>query len=150
MTTSKPEFVRGDPVMHQSPDGKDVHSGDFDCCQVCHPASVAEKYPLWTLTIRRSDGPYLTGTCGCGWVSLPFVRSTTVAEMWDQHMVDSISNPALHKETEQAPGNLAQNMALISPEVRTLREILFNHRALAAATALEITELMAELQNLIK
>lgn len=33
-------------------------------------------------------------------------------------------------------------------EPRTLREILFNHRALAAATAREITELMAELQPL--
>lgn len=50
-------------------------------------------------------------------------------------------------ETEPA-GHLAQNTALIDPPLRTLREILFNHRALAAATALEITELMAELQPL--
>lgn len=48
------------------------------------------------------------------------------------------------------PGHLAQNMALVSPEIRTLREILFNHRALAGATALEITELMVELQGYIE
>ena len=51
---------------------------------------------------------------------------------------------------EQVPAVLLVDLVHPTDQPRTLRQILFSHRALAGADALEITELMAELQPLIR
>lgn len=53
-------------------------------------------------------------------------------------------------EQGSAVGVLPVELTHVADQPRTLREILFSHRALAAATALEITELMAALEPLFR
>jgi len=55
---------------------------------------LADKYPRWTLAIKRTWGPYLKGVCGCGWETEERLRTVTIAEAWDEHML--ASDPALH------------------------------------------------------
>lgn len=54
--------------------------------------------------------------------------------------------PGRPHEQQAATDVLPVSLTHTADQPRTLRQILFTHRALAAATALEITELMAELQ----
>lgn len=58
--------------------------------------------------------------------------------------------PGRPHEQGSAAGVLPVELVHTADQPRTLREILFTHRALAAASALEITELMAEVTAYIQ
>lgn len=62
------------------------------------PESIdySEKYPLWTLTVKRGLGSFLVGKCGCGWESDAHLRTVVIAEEWDEHMLTS--TPEQHQK----------------------------------------------------
>jgi len=79
-------------------------------------AELVDKYPLWSLTIKRTYGPYLKGVCGCGWQTKDRVRTVTIATEWDEHMLESI--PEHHQAVD---GGCSQNTReSYRPELRKL------------------------------
>lgn len=80
-------------------------------------------------------------------ISLPKAEAFARGEFFDRFAESAIGRP---HEQQAATDVLPVSLTHTADQPRTLRQILFTHRALAAAKALEITELMAELEPLFR
>ncbi len=80
-------------------------------------------------------------------ISLPKAEAFARGEFFDRFAESAIGRP---HEQGSATDVLPVSLTHTADQPRTLREILFTHRALAGATAVEITELMAEVTAYIR